>query len=45
VIPTVLEMVPQAKEGHKTVIRYLNAEFNTELDEDIFTLRNLRTRD
>lgn len=45
VIPTVLEMVPQAKEGHKTVIRYLNAEFNTTLDEDIFTLRNLRTRD
>jgi len=44
-IPTVLEMVPQTKAGHKTVIRYLNAEFNIKLDDDTFTLRNLRSRD
>ena len=44
-IPTVLEMVPQTKEGHKTVIRYLSAEFNLKLDDDVFTLRNLRSRD
>jgi outer membrane lipoprotein-sorting protein len=43
VIPTVIEMVPTTKEGHKTVIRYLKAQFNAELDEDTFTLRNLRT--
>ena len=44
-IPAVLEMVPQNKEGHKTVIRYLTAEFNIDLDDDVFTLRNLRTRE
>ncbi len=44
-IPSVLEMVPQTKEGHRTVIRYLKAEFNAELSEDTFTLRNLRSRD
>ncbi len=44
-IPTVLEMTPQHKEGHKTVIRYSKAQFNVELDDDTFTLRNLRSRD
>jgi len=44
-IPSVLEMVPQTKEGHKTIIRYLKAEFNISLSKDTFTLRNLRSRD
>jgi outer membrane lipoprotein-sorting protein len=44
-LPTVIEMVPQTKEGHRTVVRYLRAEFNIELDDDTFTLRNLRSRD
>ena len=42
-IPSVMEMVPQHKEGHKTVMRYLKAEFDVELDRDTFSLRNLRT--
>lgn len=44
-IPTVLTIVPQTKVGHRTVIRYLNAEFNIELDDDVFSLRNLRSRE
>jgi outer membrane lipoprotein-sorting protein len=44
-IPTVLTMVPQTKEGHRTVIRYLNAEFNLKLDDEVFSLRNLRSRE
>ncbi len=44
-IPTVLTMVPQTKEGHRTLIRYLKAEFDLKLDDDVFTLRNLRTRE
>jgi len=44
-LPTVIEMVPQTKQGHRTVVRYLKAEFNIELDDDTFTLRNLRSRD
>jgi outer membrane lipoprotein-sorting protein len=43
-IPTTMEMIPQSKEGHKTVIRYLDVEFDIKLDPETFTLRNLRTR-
>lgn len=43
-IPSVMELVPQHKEGHKTVIIYEKARFHIDLDEDIFTLRNLRER-
>jgi outer membrane lipoprotein-sorting protein len=42
-IPAVMEMVPQDEEGHRTVIRYNKLEFNVGLQEDVFTLRNLRT--
>ncbi|MGA1845325.1 MAG: outer membrane lipoprotein-sorting protein [bacterium] len=41
-IPAVMEMVPQTKEGHKTVIRYLDIEFDKKIEEDVFSLRNLR---
>ncbi|HDT13222.1 MAG TPA: outer membrane lipoprotein-sorting protein [Candidatus Aminicenantes bacterium] len=41
-IPSTMELVPAAKEGHKTVLRYLEAEFDVQLPSDIFTLRNLR---
>ncbi len=43
-LPTTLEMVPQNKEGHKTIIRYLSLEFDANLDSETFTLRNLRSR-
>lgn len=43
-IPSVMELVPKTKEGHKTILRYLEAEFNVLLKDDIFTLRNLRQK-
>ncbi len=43
-IPTIMEMIPQNKEGQKTVIRYFNIEFDKKIDKDIFSLRNLRSR-
>jgi outer membrane lipoprotein-sorting protein len=43
-IPAVMELVPTHKEGHKTIIRYLEAEFDIGVDKEIFTLRNLRSR-
>ena len=43
-IPALMELVPLNKEGHRTVIRYLEAHFGGELDRDIFTLRNLRKK-
>ena len=41
-IPSVLELIPKTKEGHKTILRYLEARFDIPLEKDIFTLRNLR---
>ena len=43
-IPSVLEMVPQNKEGNKTLIRYLDIEFDKKIKDDVFSLRNLRER-
>jgi outer membrane lipoprotein-sorting protein len=41
-IPAVLEMEPQTKEGHRTVIRYVNVEFDAGVPDNVFSLRNLR---
>jgi outer membrane lipoprotein-sorting protein len=43
-IPAVMELIPQNEEGHKTVIRYNELEFNVDISEDTFSLRNLRSR-
>ena len=43
-IPTVMEMIPKNKEGHKTVVRFLKAEFDSKVDDKIFTRRNLQKR-
>lgn len=43
-IPSMLEMVPQNKEGHKTVIRYLDIVFDRKIEDDVFSLRNLRKK-
>jgi len=42
-IPSVMELVPQNKEGHKTMITYLELDFNPDLPDDVFSLRNLRS--
>ncbi|HMA69639.1 MAG TPA: outer membrane lipoprotein-sorting protein [Candidatus Mcinerneyibacterium sp.] len=41
-IPSIMELIPKDKNGHKTVIEYLEADFNINISESIFTLRNLR---
>ncbi len=44
-IPSILEMIPLNKKGNKTVIVYNELEFDSpEVDESIFTLRNLKSR-
>ena len=43
-IPSVMEMIPQNKEGHKTVVRWLAATFDSNVDDKIFTRRNLQKR-
>ena len=42
-IPAVLTVVPEKKEGNRTVMVYREAEFDVEIDDDVFTLRHLRS--
>jgi outer membrane lipoprotein-sorting protein len=44
VIPSIMQLVPQNEEGHETVVRYLDVDFNPDISEDVFSLRNLRSR-
>jgi outer membrane lipoprotein-sorting protein len=41
-IPATMELVPRNEEGHKTVLRYIEAKFDVALDPAVFTLRNLQ---
>ncbi len=43
-IPSVLEMRPLNKKGKKTVIRYIDMQFDIKLKAGIFTLRNLQKK-
>lgn len=43
-LPSKMTMVPHNKEHHKTIIEYIELEFDTKIDDDIFTLRNLKKR-
>jgi outer membrane lipoprotein-sorting protein len=42
-VPAIMEMVPEEKEGHSTTLKYNSLKFDIGLDQDIFTLRNLRS--
>jgi outer membrane lipoprotein-sorting protein len=44
-VPSVMEMVPQTKQGYKTVLRYRDVRFDLPLEDSVFSLRNLRTPD
>ena len=43
-LPSVMEILPQNKEGHKTVVRFLEARYDSDIDDKIFTRRNLQKR-
>ena len=43
-LPTVVELVPLHKEGHKTTFQYLQATFDGEIEPELFTLRHLRQK-
>ena len=44
-IPTLMTLVPADKPDEKTVIRYMDMEFDLDLNEDFFSIRNLSRRD
>ena len=41
--PSILTVVPANKQGNKTVIVYDDMDFDIDIDDDIFTLRHLRS--
>jgi len=41
-LPTLWEMVPVNKPGKKTIVRLLDIEFDIALEDELFTLRNLK---
>jgi outer membrane lipoprotein-sorting protein len=44
VMPSKMTMTPLNKEGHSTIIEYTDANFDIEIDDSTFTLRNLQAR-
>ncbi len=42
-VPTVMTMEPADKPGETTVVRYHELDFDVDLDEGFFSLRNLRS--
>lgn len=41
-IPTVMEMMPADKMDHKTILHYEEARFNIDLENDFFSIQNLK---
>lgn len=41
-IPTKLEMIPSGKDGHKTIMEYLDLDLNQELQDEFFTIQNVK---
>lgn len=42
VVPTRMEMIPADEPGHKTVLTYLDLEFNIGLSEEFFSIQNMK---
>jgi len=41
-LPSLLEMVPADEEGHKTVVEYVQLEFDVDVREDFFSVRTMK---
>ena len=42
-LPSTMEVIPANKDGNRTVVRYVIAEFDIPIDDETFSLRNLRS--
>ena len=40
-MPSVMEMIPEDRRGHKTILTYHKADFNIDLSEGFFSIQNL----
>ena len=41
-IPTVMEVIPVDKTGHKTVLTYLDVEYNVPIEDGFFSEQNMK---
>ncbi len=41
-LPSHMEMIPVDKEGQKTVMDFIDMEFNVEINEDFFSIQNMK---
>lgn len=41
-LPTVMEMIPHDKSGHKTIIKTQKADFSVNLNKEFFSLQNMK---
>ena len=41
-LPTLLEIIPEDSDGDKTIVRYKTLEFDNPINEDFFTVKNLK---
>lgn len=41
-IPTEIEVIPADKKGQKTILKYIDAKFNTPIEDSFFTTQNMR---
>jgi outer membrane lipoprotein-sorting protein len=41
-LPSIMEVIPEAEEGNKTVIEYLSLDFNQKTKDDFFSIQNLK---
>ncbi|MEP0985720.1 outer membrane lipoprotein-sorting protein [Ekhidna sp.] len=41
-LPSVMEFIPAEKEGHKTLIRYHQVDYNANISENFFSLQNMK---
>jgi len=42
-LPTVIELVPADKEGHKTILNIVEMKFNIDIDDSFFSQQNMKT--
>ena len=42
ILPTKLEVIPAEEEGHKTVIEYKSMEFYVDIEDEFFSVQNMK---
>jgi outer membrane lipoprotein-sorting protein len=42
-LPTLIELVPAEKEGHKTILNIVEMKFNIKIDDSFFSQQNMKT--